>query len=110
MTTRNENVASLMKAKFQKFLLKELSKADCLSLFYYNADMDKSSVSEEFQDIGVELMKWCKGLPLAAKKLGSLMCNKKTAHEWQTVLDSKAWELKEIDTTRCFSSTTTKFS
>ncbi|XP_004308876.1 PREDICTED: putative disease resistance protein RGA3-like [Fragaria vesca subsp. vesca] len=96
MTTRNENVATFMKAKTQMILLKELSEEFCLSLFYYSADMDESSVSKEFKDIGLEIVKRCNGLPLAAKTLGSLMLNKKTIHEWRAVQKSKTWTLKEI--------------
>ncbi|XP_061999492.1 putative disease resistance protein RGA3 [Rosa rugosa] len=96
VTTRKEEVATLMKAKTQMIPLKELGEAFCLSLFYYNADMDESSVSKEFKDIGLVIVKRCNGLPLAAKTLGSLMRNKKKIHEWQAVLNSKTWELKEI--------------
>ncbi|KAL6131423.1 hypothetical protein ACLB2K_069799 [Fragaria x ananassa] len=96
VTTRNENVATFMKAKTQMILLKELSEAFCLSLFYYSAGMDESSVSKEFKDIGLEIVKMCDGLPLAAKTLGSLMRNKKTIHEWETVLKSEIWALKEM--------------
>ncbi|XP_004308875.1 PREDICTED: putative disease resistance protein RGA3-like [Fragaria vesca subsp. vesca] len=96
VTTRNENVATLMKAKTQMILLKELSEVFCLSLFYNSADMDESSVSKEFKDIGLEIVKRCDGLPLAAKTLGSLMRNKKTIHEWETVLKSEIWALKEM--------------
>ncbi|KAL6128223.1 hypothetical protein ACLB2K_071579 [Fragaria x ananassa] len=97
VTTRNENVATLMKATTQMILLKELGKPFCLSLFYYHAEVDESSVSKEFSDIGSEIVKRCNGLPLAAKTLGSLMQNKKKIHEWQAVLNSKTWELKEIE-------------
>ncbi|KAM5556306.1 putative disease resistance protein RGA3 [Rosa sericea] len=96
VTTRNENVATLMKATTQMIPLKELGEAFCLSLFYYNADMDGSSVSKEFKDIGLEIVKRCNGLPLAAKTLGSLMRNKKKIHEWRDVLNSKTWELEKI--------------
>ncbi|KAM5556441.1 putative disease resistance protein RGA3 [Rosa sericea] len=96
VTTRKKEVATLMKATTQLILLEELAQTFCLSLFYYNADMNESSVSKEFEDIGLEIVKRCNGLPLAAKTLGSLMRNKKKIHEWQAVLRSKTWELKEI--------------
>ncbi|XP_062010760.1 putative disease resistance protein RGA4 [Rosa rugosa] len=96
VTTRKEEVVTLMKATTQLIHLKELGEAFCLSLFYYSADMDESSVSTEFKNIGSEIVKRCNGLPLAAKTLGSLMRNKKKIHEWQAVLKSKTWELKEI--------------
>ncbi|XP_050387433.1 putative disease resistance protein RGA4 [Argentina anserina] len=61
VTTRNENVAALMKVTSQKFHLKGLSEAVCLSLFFYDAGMDQSSVSKEFKDIGLEIVKRCNG-------------------------------------------------
>ncbi|PRQ59086.1 putative P-loop containing nucleoside triphosphate hydrolase, leucine-rich repeat domain, L [Rosa chinensis] len=96
VTTRKEEVVTLMKATTQSIHLKELGEAFCLSLFYHSADMDESSVSKEFKDIGLEIVKRCNGLPLAAKTLGSLMRNKKKIHEWRAVLNSKTWELTEI--------------
>ncbi|XP_061999507.1 putative disease resistance protein RGA3 [Rosa rugosa] len=97
VTTRKEEVATLMKATTTQMIsLKALSDAFCLSLFYYSANMDENNVSKEFKDIGLKIVKRCNGLPLAAKTLGSLMRNKKKIHEWQAVLNSKTWELKEI--------------
>ncbi|XP_050387439.1 putative disease resistance protein RGA3 [Argentina anserina] len=98
VTTRQEEVVGLMKATAQMIRMKELDGSFCLSLFYHSAAMDEGSVSKEFSNIGLEIVKKCKGLPLAAKSLGSLMQNKKTVHEWRAILDSKIWELKEIDT------------
>ncbi|PRQ59296.1 putative P-loop containing nucleoside triphosphate hydrolase, leucine-rich repeat domain, L [Rosa chinensis] len=97
VTTRKEEVATLMKATTTQMIsLKALSDAFCLSLFYYSANMDENNVSKEYKDIGLKIVKRCNGLPLAAKTLGSLMRNKKKIHEWQAVLQSKTWELKEI--------------
>ncbi|PRQ36222.1 putative P-loop containing nucleoside triphosphate hydrolase, leucine-rich repeat domain, L [Rosa chinensis] len=96
VTTRKEEVATLMKATTQLIPLKALGEVFCLSLFYYYADINESSVSKQFYDIGLEIVKRCNGLPLAAKALGSLMRNKKKIHEWRAVLNSKTWELEEI--------------
>ncbi|KAM5556529.1 putative disease resistance protein RGA3 [Rosa sericea] len=96
VTTRKEEVATLMKATTQMIPLRELGEAFCLSLFYYNADMNESSVPKEFEVIALEIVKRCNGLPLAAKTLGSLMRNKRKIHEWRDVLNSKTWELEKI--------------
>ncbi|KAM1133936.1 hypothetical protein ACFX19_043831 [Malus domestica] len=49
------------------------------------------------ETIGEKIAKKCKGLPLAAKTLGSLMRYKKTKKEWQEVLDSKIWQLEKFE-------------
>ncbi|KAL6131749.1 hypothetical protein ACLB2K_070122 [Fragaria x ananassa] len=91
VTTRNEDVATLMNATTELVPLKGLGEAFCLSLFYHSADMVESSVSKEFYDIGLEIVKRCNGLPLAAKTLGSLMRNKKdNIREWRDVLKNSS--------------------
>ncbi|KAL6123444.1 hypothetical protein ACLB2K_075966 [Fragaria x ananassa] len=97
VTTRNEDVATLMNATTELVPLKKLGETFCLSLFYYSANKDEKTVSKEFHDIGLEIVKRCNGLPLAAKTLGSLMRNKKNnIREWRDILKSKIWELKEV--------------
>ncbi|XP_004308848.1 PREDICTED: putative disease resistance protein RGA3 [Fragaria vesca subsp. vesca] len=74
VTTRKEEVVTLMKANAELMPLKKLGETFCLSLFYYHANIDESIVSKEFHDIGLELVKRCNGgLPLATKTLGSLI-------------------------------------
>ncbi|XP_050368205.1 putative disease resistance protein RGA3 [Argentina anserina] len=97
VTTRKEEIVVLMKATTQMISLKKLGEAFCLSLFYYSADVDESRVSKEFLDVGLEIVKRCKGLPLVAKTLGSLMRNKNKIQEWRAILNSKIWELKVIE-------------
>ncbi|XP_019178922.1 PREDICTED: putative disease resistance protein RGA3 [Ipomoea nil] len=50
------------------------------------------------KDIGQKIAQKCKGLPLAAKVMGSLLCFKDTRDDWQNVLDNKIWELDEVVT------------
>ncbi|XP_008228683.1 PREDICTED: putative disease resistance protein RGA3 [Prunus mume] len=99
VTTRKEEVAIMMGAKMSHMIhLKQLSEESCWSLFYHLAFFDKEEdESNVFEAIGKEIVKKCKGLPLAAKALGSLMRFKKTKKEWQDVLHSEIWELKEVE-------------
>ncbi|XP_062013278.1 putative disease resistance protein RGA4 [Rosa rugosa] len=98
VTTRNEAVARMMRASTQMVHLENLSDQHCFSLFYhlafFNREKDKSDL---FEAIGKEIVKKCKGSPLAAKTLGSLMWNKKTTKEWRDVLDSEIWDLEEVE-------------
>ncbi|XP_050159534.1 putative disease resistance protein RGA4 isoform X2 [Malus sylvestris] len=96
VTTRKQKVADMMGAPTHTIYMERLSEQNCLSIFnrmaFYNRDKD--SVLEA---IGEEIAKKCKGLPLAAKTLGSLMRYKKTRKEWQEVLNSKIWDLEEVE-------------
>ncbi|PRQ51031.1 putative P-loop containing nucleoside triphosphate hydrolase, leucine-rich repeat domain, L [Rosa chinensis] len=98
VTTRNKAVARMMGATTQIIHLEKLSDQHCFSLFYHlaflNREKDKSDL---FEAIGKEIVKKCKGSPLAAKTLGSLMWNKKTTKEWCAVLESEMWDLEEVE-------------
>ncbi|KAL0415122.1 UNVERIFIED_CONTAM: putative disease resistance protein RGA4 [Sesamum latifolium] len=52
---------------------------------------------EEFKEIGKKIANKCKGLPLAAKVLGSLLRFKDTKEEWESILDSEIWQLEEAE-------------
>lgn len=78
--------------------LTELSEEICRSLFYHIAFFDgERKESKMFEEVGNEIVKKCKGLPLAAKTLGSLIRSKKTIQQWQDVLNNKIWELQEVE-------------
>ncbi|CAN6721594.1 unnamed protein product [Malus baccata var. baccata] len=96
VTTRKQEVADMMGAPTRTIYLERLSEQNCLSIFnrmaFYNRDKDGV-----LEAIGEEIAKKCKGLPLAAKTLGSLMRYKKARKEWQEVLNSKIWDLEEVE-------------
>ncbi|XP_050159565.1 disease resistance protein RGA2-like isoform X2 [Malus sylvestris] len=96
VTTRKHEVADMMGAPTHTIYLERLSEQNCLSIFnrmaFYNRNKDGV-----LEVIGEEIAKKCKGLPLAAKTLGSLMRYKKTRKEWQEVLNSKIWDLEEVE-------------
>lgn len=97
VTTRKEGVAKMMGSSYT-LPLGLLSEQDCWSLFRKIAFFEKNKEeSEEFKNIGKNIAKKCKGLPLAAKTIGNLMRSKSSVQDWQSVLDSYIWEceLKE---------------
>ncbi|MDD0245771.1 NB-ARC domain-containing protein, partial [Shigella flexneri] len=51
---------------------------------------------EELKQIGMQIASKCKGLPLAAKTLGSLLRVKRTKDEWSSVLQSEIWEIEKV--------------
>ena len=92
VTTRNQHVATLMGAFFIH-PLSHLSDDDCWLLFAKHAFWT-SNYEEDFKEIGEEIAKKCKGLPLAAKTLGGLLLSKEK-EEWNRILNSKLWDLPE---------------
>ncbi|KAG5225112.1 disease resistance NBS-LRR family protein [Salix suchowensis] len=75
VTTRKREVASIMGSSSTDILeLGLLSPDECWSLF-----------------------KRCKGLPLAAKTLGSLLRFKRSRAEWESVLNNHVWEIEEAE-------------
>ncbi|TQD78501.1 hypothetical protein C1H46_035930 [Malus baccata] len=96
VTTRKQKVADMMGAPTHTIYLERLSEQNCLSIFnrmaFYNRDKDGA-----LEAIGEEIAKKCKGLRLAAKTLGSLLRYKKKRKEWQEVLNSKIWDLEEVE-------------
>ncbi|KAM1133421.1 hypothetical protein ACFX19_043381 [Malus domestica] len=98
VTTRKHEVVDMMRAKYEMINLGGLSEEYCLSIFNRIAfDDTEIEESKAFEDISRDIVKKCKGLPLAAKALGSLMYNKKTRREWLDVLNSKIWDREEVE-------------
>ncbi|PRQ51238.1 putative EF-hand domain pair, P-loop containing nucleoside triphosphate hydrolase [Rosa chinensis] len=96
VTTRKEEVAQVMGATNQMIHLKALSEECTRELFNHITFLDREDEFEKFEMFVQEFVEKCKGLPLVAKTLGSLMRHKKTKKEWQDVLQSPIWELKKI--------------
>uniref|UniRef100_A0A2N9GYY9 AAA+ ATPase domain-containing protein n=1 Tax=Fagus sylvatica TaxID=28930 RepID=A0A2N9GYY9_FAGSY len=93
VTTRNEGVARMVYSVY-KINLEVLSKEDCWSIISKMAFVEKDN--KQLEDIGRELANKCKGLPLAAKTLGSLVRDKRSRQEWKNILDSDLWELQDV--------------
>uniref|UniRef100_A0ACD5TA30 Uncharacterized protein n=1 Tax=Avena sativa TaxID=4498 RepID=A0ACD5TA30_AVESA len=93
VTTRNKNVGKLM-GGMDPYYLNQLSDSDCWYLFRSYAFVGgNSSARPNLEIIGMEIVKKLKGLPLAAKAIGSLLCSQDTEDDWKNVLRSEIWEL-----------------
>ncbi|KAL5697252.1 hypothetical protein ACHQM5_030888 [Ranunculus cassubicifolius] len=94
ITTRNAKVASVMGA--EPYSLKELSSDDCWNVFEQRAfARGEGQPDADIVVIGKEIVGRCRGVPLAAKTLGSLMRLKTTRREWEIVRDSDVWRLPQ---------------
>ncbi|XP_015384336.1 putative disease resistance protein RGA3 [Citrus sinensis] len=81
VTTRKETVAHMMESA-DVISIKELSEQECLSLFKRFAFANRPlSECEKLEEISRKIVGKCKGLPLAAKTLGSLLRFKRNREE-----------------------------
>ncbi|XP_039030974.1 putative disease resistance RPP13-like protein 1 [Hibiscus syriacus] len=95
VTARNEDVVSMM-ATCGTHHLRELTNDDCLSLFARHAlGASDFEGHPRLKAVGEEIVKKCKGLPLAAKILGRLLRTKGKPDEWEDIMKSKIWDLPE---------------
>jgi Leucine-rich repeat (LRR) protein len=98
ITTRNEGVSSKTGTIPTAYSLKELSNDVCLTILAHNALGTRDfSAHLNLKDIGEEIVKRCKGSPLAAKVLGGVLRSKMDRDEWKDVLKSKIWDLPEVE-------------
>ncbi|KAF9660614.1 hypothetical protein SADUNF_SadunfUnG0007700 [Salix dunnii] len=99
VTTRNTKVANTMGSSSIDILeLGLLSPDECCSLFSQFAFFEKNSREREnLEETGRKIAERCKGLPLAAKTLGSLLRFKRSRAEWESVLNNHVWEIEEAE-------------
>jgi hypothetical protein len=97
VTTRSYRVASIV-GTGPTYTLNCLPEADCLSLFVkwaFKEGEDKQYPN--LLEIGKEIVKKCKGVPLAIRTLGSLLFSKVDEREWNFVKDNEIWKLDQND-------------
>lgn len=95
VTTRKSRVAEIMESE-TTINLGVLSKDDCWLIFrnisFFDCDSEECA---HLEDLARQISRKCRGLPLAAKTLGSLMRFKKGRDQWMSVLNSSLWELED---------------
>jgi len=76
-----------------------LSNEDCWLVFANHACFTPGSGrnATSLEKIGREIVKKCKGLPLAAQSLGGILRRKHGIVDWSNVLKSDIWELSESE-------------
>ena len=95
VTTRNKGVVSVT-GTCSAYPLQELSYDDCLSLFTRQALGARNfDAYPHLKEVGEEIVRRCKGLPLAAKALGGMLRNQLNRRAWEDILTSKIWDLPE---------------
>eukprot|EP00261_Vitis_vinifera_P026053 XP_010659172.2 PREDICTED: putative disease resistance RPP13-like protein 1 [Vitis vinifera] len=93
VTTRNENVASIMRTR-PSYQLGHLTDEECWLLFSQQAFKNlNSDACQNLESIGRKIAKKCKGLPLAVKTLAGLLRSKQDSTAWNEVLNNDVWDL-----------------
>ncbi|XP_027156683.1 putative disease resistance protein RGA3 [Coffea eugenioides] len=95
VTTRSHKVATVV-GSTDTHDLGMISHSDCWLIMQKMALAGKSGdLCKKVERIGQKIAEKCKGLPLAAKTMGSLLRFKDTVQQWQNVLNSEVWQLEE---------------
>ncbi|XP_024039141.1 disease resistance protein RGA2-like [Citrus clementina] len=99
VTTRKKSVASMMGSTNTDIVtVMELAEEECWSLFKRLAFFGPSiNDCENLEQIGRRIAGKFKGLPLAAKTIGSLMRSKQIEEEWERILNSDLWRVEEME-------------
>nr|DAD46244.1 TPA_asm: hypothetical protein HUJ06_004474 [Nelumbo nucifera] len=93
VTTRSEKVASVVRGEPLMHRLEALSDKDCWSIFQRRAfAIANKDENADLEKIGIDLVKRCKGVPLAVKALGGLLRTKRSKEEWELVRDDEIWK------------------
>ncbi|KAL5134847.1 putative disease resistance protein RGA1 [Glycine soja] len=95
VTTRSHSIASMM-GTVSSHILEGLSLEDSLSLFVrwaFNEGEEKKY--PRLIKIGREIVKKCRGVPLALRTLGSLLFPKYDTIQWEDVRDNEIWYLPQ---------------
>nr|GME06495.1 putative disease resistance protein RGA3 [Ipomoea batatas] len=98
VTSRSERVAQMMGSVYVHHLEVISNSEAWLLLSRIAFSQRREEDCEELKDIGLKIAQRCKGLPLAARVMGSLLRYKYTRDDWETVLDNKIWELDGVVT------------
>ncbi|XP_044508393.1 putative disease resistance protein RGA1 isoform X1 [Mangifera indica] len=97
VTTRSDHIASIM-GYVSTYKLKGLSLNQCLSVFVkyaFKEGQEKQHLN--LLEIGKEIVKKCRGVPLAVRALGSLLHSSNFEQDWINVRDTEIWKLDQKD-------------
>ncbi|XP_030925539.1 putative disease resistance protein RGA3 [Quercus lobata] len=95
VTTRNSSVATIMDTT-TTYNLKGLPEEDCMSLLVKLAfKVGQENQYPNLLNIGREIVKKCKGVPLAVSTLAGLLYSKVDEHEWKSIRDNEIWNLEQ---------------
>uniref|UniRef100_A0A2N9GKH8 NB-ARC domain-containing protein n=1 Tax=Fagus sylvatica TaxID=28930 RepID=A0A2N9GKH8_FAGSY len=97
VTTQNDSVAKIM-GTTTTYKLDGLSQKECLSLFVKLAFKEgEERQHPNLLKIGEDIVRKCKGVPLAVRTLACLLYSKFDESEWKFVKDNEIWNLEQTE-------------
>ncbi|XLS80485.1 hypothetical protein HN51_046316 [Arachis hypogaea] len=100
VTTRSQKVADIV-GGILSMKLKELPENECWRLFAKCAFQEEKDEEKypRLKQMGEQIVKKCKGVPLAITTLGCLLRSKcHDENEWRRIRDSEVWNLDQEET------------
>ncbi|KAI3444268.1 hypothetical protein Pfo_000933 [Paulownia fortunei] len=95
VTTRSMKVSQIL-GTVPAYCLESLTDENCWKLMKQRACSNRTLENNlQLEEIGRMIARKCKGLPLAAKTLGSMLHFKDDPAEWESILKSEIWELPQ---------------
>uniref|UniRef100_A0A7N2M2K2 Uncharacterized protein n=1 Tax=Quercus lobata TaxID=97700 RepID=A0A7N2M2K2_QUELO len=95
VTTRNSSVATIM-GTAAPYNLEGLPEENCMSLFVKLAFKEREEEQyPNLLNIGREIVKKCKGVPLAVRTLAGPLYSKIDENEWISIRDNEIWNLEQ---------------
>nr|XP_016446618.1 PREDICTED: putative late blight resistance protein homolog R1A-10 isoform X2 [Nicotiana tabacum] len=95
LTTRDVEVAQYASSREDPFRMHLLDPDDSWNLFYQQAFGEKG-FPIEFENVGKEVAKNCKGLPLMISVVAKILSSKRTLDEWRKVAEGVS-SLADVD-------------
>ncbi|GLT87917.1 hypothetical protein SLE2022_059690 [Rubroshorea leprosula] len=96
VTTRNEDIGRMIRGNDGVYHLALLKDEACLSLFARHAlGAENFNAHPDLKVVGEKIVEKCKRLPLALKTLSGLLRGKLHHGQWENLLNSEIWDLRE---------------
>ncbi|KAL0404752.1 UNVERIFIED_CONTAM: putative disease resistance protein RGA3 [Sesamum radiatum] len=93
LTTRSSMVSRIL-GTVPSYCLESLNDENCWELMKQRACANRT-LDNDLERIGRMIARKCRGLPLAAKTLGSMLHFKDDPVEWKSILESEIWDLPQ---------------